>query len=152
MTTTAYRIRQCIVDSQGNLVAVLPQTVAAQITDFSSTVRDLVAPVRDTAANFTTSNPVLEDGRWGIETDTGKSKVGDGTTAWNNLDYFRTGAAAPTRMTSSAFTASNPTLEDGSLGIETDTGNIKIGDGTTAWNSLAYTVDHNSAVTFEISS
>lgn len=32
----------------------------------------------------------------------------------------------------------NPTLLAGEIGLETDTGNFKIGDSTTAWNSLAY--------------
>lgn len=34
--------------------------------------------------------------------------------------------------------SNNPVLLLGELGLETDTGNFKIGDGTTAWNSLAY--------------
>jgi len=33
---------------------------------------------------------------------------------------------------------SNPTLAQGELGIELDTGRFKIGDGVTAWNSLRY--------------
>ena len=32
----------------------------------------------------------------------------------------------------------NPTLAAGEIGIETDTNTFKFGDGTTAWNSLAY--------------
>ena len=32
----------------------------------------------------------------------------------------------------------NPTLAQGELGIELDTGRFKIGDGVTAWNSLRY--------------
>jgi hypothetical protein len=32
----------------------------------------------------------------------------------------------------------NPTLAQGELGIELDTGRIKIGDGVTAWNTLRY--------------
>lgn len=32
----------------------------------------------------------------------------------------------------------NPQLLAGEIGVETDTGNIKIGDGTTLWNSLGY--------------
>ena len=30
----------------------------------------------------------------------------------------------------------NPTLAQGELGIELDTGRFKIGDGVTAWNTL----------------
>ena len=33
---------------------------------------------------------------------------------------------------------SNPTLAQGELGVELDTGRFKIGDGVTAWNSLRY--------------
>ena len=42
---------------------------------------------RDTAANWTSVNPVLSQGEPGLETDTSKVKYGDGTTAWNDLDY-----------------------------------------------------------------
>jgi fluoride ion exporter CrcB/FEX len=42
----------------------------------------------DTAANWTSANPVLALGEMGIETDTNKIKFGDGTTAWNTLSYF----------------------------------------------------------------
>lgn len=48
---------------------------------------------RDTAANWTSNNPVLLNGEIGYETDTGKIKFGDGTTAWNSLSYFA-GAAS----------------------------------------------------------
>jgi len=45
---------------------------------------------RDTAANWTTNNPTLAEGEIGFETDTGKLKVGDGSTAWTSLDYIDT--------------------------------------------------------------
>ena len=48
---------------------------------------------RDTAANWTSNDPVLLEGEFGYETDTGKLKIGDGTTAWTSLSYF-TGAAS----------------------------------------------------------
>lgn len=41
------------------------------------------------------------------------------------------------RGTAAQWTASNPVLAQGELGYETDTGNFKIGNGSTAWNSLA---------------
>ena len=37
---------------------------------------------RDTASNWTSNNPTLAAGEWGLETDTGKFKIGDGSTAW----------------------------------------------------------------------
>ena len=41
----------------------------------------------DTAANWTTIDPVLLANELGRETDTGKIKIGDGTTAWSSLAY-----------------------------------------------------------------
>jgi hypothetical protein len=42
------------------------------------------------------------------------------------------------RDTSSNWTINNPTLADGEIGFETDTGLFKIGANNTAWTSLAY--------------
>ena len=42
----------------------------------------------DTAENWTTKNPVLLEGEMGLVRETGLIKVGDGTTAWNNLSYI----------------------------------------------------------------
>lgn len=41
----------------------------------------------DTSANWTSANPVLLAGEIGIESNTGKFKFGDGSTAWNSIDY-----------------------------------------------------------------
>lgn len=42
------------------------------------------------------------------------------------------------RGTAASWTSTNPVLAAGEPGIETDTGYMKIGNGSTAWNSLAY--------------
>ena len=42
------------------------------------------------------------------------------------------------RGTAASWTSTNPTLGAGELGFETDTGRFKLGNGSTAWNSLAY--------------
>lgn len=42
----------------------------------------------DTAENWTTKNPVLLEGEMGLVRENGLIKVGDGTTAWNNLSYI----------------------------------------------------------------
>jgi hypothetical protein len=42
---------------------------------------------RDTAANWTSTNPTLASGEWGFETDTGLTKIGNGSTAWTLLNY-----------------------------------------------------------------
>lgn len=50
-------------------------------------VQTTVQMRRDTAANWTSTNPTLASGEWGLETDTRLMKIGDGTTAWNSLAY-----------------------------------------------------------------
>ena len=48
---------------------------------------------RDTASNWTSNNPTLVCwSQFGFETDTGKLKLGDGSTAWSSLDYFEPAA------------------------------------------------------------
>lgn len=67
---------------------------------------------RDTAANWTRVNPVLEDGEPGLEIETNRVKYGDGNTAWADLDYtgggsvsfdystVQEGTAGPSNLTS----------------------------------------------------
>jgi len=40
-----------------------------------------------TSVQFTSENPILLKGQEGYELDTRKRKVGDGITAWNDLQY-----------------------------------------------------------------
>ena len=57
---------------------------------------------RDTAANWTSAAPTLAAGEWGLETDTLKFKIGDGTTAWASLAY--------SSMPSGSATLASPTF------------------------------------------
>ena len=43
---------------------------------------------RDVAANWTANNPLLLNGEIGIETDTLKFKIGNGTQRWNSLSSY----------------------------------------------------------------
>ena len=43
---------------------------------------------RGISTDWTTNNPVLAAGEVGIETDTNKIKIGNGSTAWTSLEYF----------------------------------------------------------------
>lgn len=56
---------------------------------------------RDTAANWTSANPILAQGEQGYELDTYRFKIGDGVTAWNSLRYI----LHDTRVQSTASTA-----------------------------------------------
>jgi hypothetical protein len=53
--------------------------------------------------------------------------------------------------TASTWTSTNTVLAEGEVGHESDTGKIKVGDGSTAWSSLSYTsatADTASATNF----
>lgn len=77
---------------------------------------------RDTAANWITDNPVLEEGETGWETDTGRVKLGNGTDAWVDLAYAAGEAVDPTvgvfRSTDGSFGLSAPTGVGGELIVE----------------------------------
>lgn len=63
----------------------------------------------NTAANLATNNPVLLSGEVGIEKDTRKFKFGDGTNAWNSLQYASTLPAV--------LSTSNPAITDSSYDV-----------------------------------
>ena len=66
---------------------------------------------RDTAAAWTSANPVLAPGEPGLETDTNLIKYGNGTTAWNNLPYA---SVVPESISTNLNPASGETLSLGS--------------------------------------
>lgn len=49
---------------------------------------------RDTASNWTTTNPILSSAEVGVETNTGKFKLGDGSSTWTALPYAPAGLAS----------------------------------------------------------
>ena len=49
---------------------------------------------RDTSNNWSSNNPILSSGEIGYETDTRKIKVGNGSSAWNSLQYIASDAPA----------------------------------------------------------
>ena len=67
----------------------------------------------DTAANWTTVNPILALGEFGVETDTGKIKVGDGASTWSALTYrvqdASTSAKGVVQLTDSTSSTSTTT-------------------------------------------
>lgn len=65
---------------------------------------------RDTAANWTSENPTLAQGEIGFETDTGRFKIGNGSTTWTSRSY----AAPATNAVSdhAALTTSVHGIED----------------------------------------
>jgi hypothetical protein len=70
-----------------------------QIPNQRSTVTDYnMAKIkfrRDTSSNWTLANPILAQGEPGFEYDTGKLKIGDGNTVWNDLSYIESEGSGP---------------------------------------------------------
>jgi hypothetical protein len=66
---------------------------------------------RGTSSDWSTANTVLAQGEMGVETDTLKVKVGDGSTAWNSLGYFNIvlGSSSPSNLASSASAGTSST-------------------------------------------
>ena len=62
---------------------------------------------RGTAAQWTSANPVLADGEIGVETDTLRAKIGNGSTAWTALTYFtlENGSVDTAKLVNDAVTA-----------------------------------------------
>lgn len=121
------------------LVFLAPGTYTVTGADTSQTVTlegNLVATVgplfnrpgperNDTAANWTSLNPVLKKGEVGIESDTDKFKIGDGTTAWSSLSYASGGGGGGGVSTVTAAdtsvvvggTSTNPTVRTNTLDV-----------------------------------
>lgn len=93
---------------------------------------------RGTAAQWTSANPTLASGEFGYETDTGKAKIGNGSTAWTSLSYAITGAAG----TVTSITAGTG-LSGGTI---TSTGTIAI-DSTVATLTGSQTLTNKSLTT-----
>jgi hypothetical protein len=67
---------------------------------------------RDTAAAWSSANPTLAQGEVGYEYDTGRFKVGNGTSSWTSLVYS-SGVTGPTGPSSTATVGTVTTLGPG---------------------------------------
>ena len=74
----------------------------------------LIQVRRDTAANWTSEDPTLAAGEMGFETDTGKFKIGTGSTAWTSLSYASSEATIPSSTVTSAMIVDG-TIVDGDI-------------------------------------
>lgn len=84
---------------------------------------------RDTAANWTSNNPTLQAGEVGFETDTGKFKIGDGSTAWTSRGYATNVALA---LPAGTATVAPLVLTSGTNLTTAAAGALEY-DGTTLW-------------------
>lgn len=91
---------------------------------------------RGTASQWTSTNPTLASGEWGYETDTGKVKIGNGTSGWTSLGY--TGSGTVTSITAGTG------LTGGTI---TTTGTVAIDTSVTADLSTAQTFTNKTLTT-----
>jgi hypothetical protein len=128
---------------------------------------------RGTASQWTSTNPTLASGEWGFETDTGKVKIGNGSTAWNSLGYTGAGdiegvtagtglsgggtsgtvtVSIDTSVTADLTTAqtlTNKTLTDPKINLAFDAETASY-TAVLANNGQVVTMDNGSANTFSI--
>jgi hypothetical protein len=71
---------------------------------------------RGTAAQWTSANPTLSAGEWGLETDTLKTKIGNGATAWTSLAYQ--GAGTVTSITAGTGLSGGTITSTGTIAID----------------------------------
>lgn len=94
---------------------------------------------RDTAANWTASNPVLLNGEVGIETDTRNFKVGNGVSAWSALSYYIASSVPLVRGQVSKMT--DGTIDIVTQGVYVSTGLTATLDADTAYGMVLGTTD-----------
>lgn len=97
---------------------------------------------RDTSTNWKTNNPVLASGEPAFETDTGVFKIGDGTTAYNDLPQLSTGGSGSDGVSIKVHKLVPTIHENGTLGGDTPavSGNYQTstGDSGMAYNAFEH--------------
>ena len=78
---------------------------------------------RDSAANWASANPVLAQGELGVELDTNKFKVGNGTSDWNSLPYL---------ISTSDYISGVPSSVDNEIALFSGTGGKTLKRATTS--------------------
>ena len=118
---------------------------------------------RGAASTWTSTNPTLYAGEIGYETDSGRFKIGDGTTAWTSLDYnavvptgFLAGSGLSVNVAADGSTVtyslSDPTIQVSDITDFVDGVNDRVADLLTAGSNiqLSYTDSGNDTSTLSI--
>lgn len=119
-----------------------------------------IRPRRGTAYEWSTVNPILDEGEWGVEfPDSGigtglcKFKLGDGVLKWNDLPYAFDAAAANSINggsvdsfhliqirggTTIEWETANPVLAKNEITYDSTVNTFKVGDGVKRWKEIEY--------------
>ena len=114
---------------------------------------DIIQIRRDSASDWTSANPTLASGELGYETDTGKLKFGDGTTAWTSLAYYTTTPTETVQdivgamFTGNTETRVSATYEDGDGTIDLVVDDMTTDTNTNQLTTFNIGVDTNTNAT-----
>lgn len=112
----------------------------------NKTVNTKILLRNDTAAHWTTNNPVLGKGEMGVEIDTAKFKFGDGVTPWNQLPYGHSADIPPASPTTAGTMSASDFVKLRDIEEEAQENVIEI----VKVNGTALTPDANKAVDVEV--
>jgi hypothetical protein len=101
---------------------------------------------RGTAALWTSVNPILAMAEWGVETDTGLAKLGDGATNWVSLAYFQRGPQGIQGIQGPTG-ATGPAGANGTNGTNGATGATGATGSVSAATKLTFTPTTNASPT-----
>jgi len=106
---------------------------------------------RGTASEWTSANPTLASGEQGFETDTGKVKIGNGSTAWTSLAYIGAGTVtsitAGTGLSGGTITTTGTIAIDSTVATLTGTQTLTNKTLTDPKINLAFNADSGSSYT-----
>lgn len=116
---------------------------------------------RGTASSWTSTNPTLYAGEIGYETDSGRFKIGDGTTSWTSLDYtavvptgFLAGSGLSVNVAADGSTVtyslSDPTIQVADITDFIDGVNDRVADLITAGSNIQLTYTDNGNDTSDL--
>lgn len=91
-----------------------------------------------TSEKFENDNLILDSSYIGICEDTGERKFGDGITVWNDLPSIPPNQRYRFSRTLEKWQTQNPIPGENIECYESDTGNLKVGNGFSTWDKLPY--------------
>jgi hypothetical protein len=93
-----------------------------------------------TSQKFKSNDDILPSGFITISVDTGERKFTDGITKWSDLPFVPSSQRYRFSRSLETWQIENPIPGEGIECYETDTGNLKIGNGFSTWDNLPYEV------------
>ncbi len=104
---------------------------------------------RGIASSWTSSNPILASGEVGVETDTNKIKIGDGSSNWTELDYFADVYAASASIIAYINSEIGDLIDSAPALLDTlNELAAAIGDDPSFFSNIATTINSASATAY----